>query len=477
MIYSFFKSKLIRNVLLNSLFCFLLCFVFAEETTWNLAITKLDGKSEFTELVPKLVYETLPKDFQWELTKAEQIARFEKSKETEKKSILSKIKSTQTEKDSLIFKYSSQATIKAKAKECDQKLSEYYIQIDELNSTQLEKFDFTLANVKIHDETKNQNEKLDNSKYDAVLKGTLTENYGFLQVKLQLVSTVTNDIFGEFSVVFPEEELDNLVKELVFQVNQLFCKTETIDFTVKVLPEDAAENSIIRIDQQVYKNSVSALKLTKGEHVISVESKGFETKSFKYDFSEKDKYTVTVNLSKSTPTEITVKIPLLDQLKENASIYVGGNIAQFQNEQDFSVATINVQKLPTLGEITVFNSELEQPITTFVNIKGTENLSVIEYEKITATTRIENARKTMYTSYGLFLLSLPFSFYANGRFNDVSSVIQTGTQTQKLINSYNFWNIGSKVSSGLVWTTGINFVFQLIRYMTVANSVLPKTIE
>ena len=80
----------------------------------------------------------------------------------------------------------------------------------------------------------------------------------------------------------------------------------------------------------------------------------------------------------------------------------------------------------------------------------------------------------MYTSYGVLLLTLPLSFYSNGRLGDVTNIINSGVKTEELIQKYNFWNATSKISTGISISAGINLLIQLGRYIYTANTVLPQ---
>ena len=80
----------------------------------------------------------------------------------------------------------------------------------------------------------------------------------------------------------------------------------------------------------------------------------------------------------------------------------------------------------------------------------------------------------MYNSYGIFLLTLPFTFYANGRLTDITNRINSGLYTEDMLAKYNAWKVTSGISIGVSVSAGINMLVQLGRYIYTANTVLPQ---
>ena len=122
------------------------------------------------------------------------------------------------------------------------------------------------------------------------------------------------------------------------------------------------------------------------------------------------------------------------------------------------------------------NPEKKQEIkyaSTFFRLTG-DSIKPISIRTNSSSVLIEQARKRMYTSYGILLLTLPLSFYSNGRMTDVTNLINSGVRTEELIQKYNFWNTTSKISTGISISAGINLLIQLGRYIYAANTVLPQ---
>ena len=89
------------------------------------------------------------------------------------------------------------------------------------------------------------------------------------------------------------------------------------------------------------------------------------------------------------------------------------------------------------------------------------------------STEIEKSRKTMYNSYAALMLSMPLLFFSNGTQIAAKNAYLYGMsdikRSQQWMNVRNF-------SNALSITLGLNFAFQLGRYLLKANSVLPQEI-
>lgn len=490
--------------------------------TWQISPMIFSGKTEYQELIPKLILQAFPENITRVLTYEEQKIAYEDFIETEKEKLENKIQSLKTEKDQLFFK-NTDANSKAK------KRAEIESQIKEL-SEQLQKieiensFEYKEKDAKIvfsESFVKNENLLQINNKKDvkAILSGDVTEKNGFLLIKAKISLLPLNinqddlSFQGLFSMdattVGTYSDIQKMASELSQQFLSFIMNKEKVQVSVKVFPEELFENALITIDGIIYKNQVDNLFLQQGEHKISVEAPGYEVRNFTTLLEEpKKRYEYSVYLSPKKDVELQVlgdgKKLIEEEINLNdVNVYIAGIKQPTIITDNELKSTFNARKTPVLGEFSLpIISELEEDLkdnqkenldekddvedsenpekkqeikyaSTFFRLTG-DSIKPITIRTNSSSVLIEQARKRMYTSYGILLLTLPLSFYSNGRMTDVTNIINSGVRTEELIQKYNFWNTTSKISTGISISAGINLLIQLGRYIYAANTVLPQ---
>jgi hypothetical protein len=304
-------------------------------------------------------------------------------------------------------------------------------------------------------------------------------------------------------------DIQKMASELSQQFLSFIMNKEKVQVSVKVFPEELFENALITIDGIIYKNQVDNLFLQQGEHKISVEAPGYEVRNFTTLLEEpKKRYEYSVYLSPKKDVELQVlgdgKKLIEEEINLNdVNVYIAGIKQPTIITDNELKSTFNARKTPVLGEFSLpIISELEEDLkdnqkenldekddvedsenpekkqeikyaSTFFRLTG-DSIKPITIRTNSSSVLIEQARKRMYTSYGILLLTLPLSFYSNGRMTDVTNIINSGVRTEELIQKYNFWNTTSKISTGISISAGINLLIQLGRYIYAANTVLPQ---
>jgi len=82
----------------------------------------------------------------------------------------------------------------------------------------------------------------------------------------------------------------------------------------------------------------------------------------------------------------------------------------------------------------------------------------------------------MYTAFGLFLMSLPFSFYSYGRLDSAMNAYRAGSQTAQIVEAVKKDRIFYFISLAASVALGINWGIRLGGYVKAANSLLPEII-
>ncbi|AEE16426.1 hypothetical protein [Treponema brennaborense] len=247
-----------------------------------------------------------------------------------------------------------------------------------------------------------------------------------------------------------------------------------------VQPEAAAAAARISVDGSL---SVSAgrakdgVTLSAGVHTVTVESAGYKTTGFTYDFSQEAAFRTVIRLEKLEPktVDFTLDVPL------PGTFFINGLTASSDPVR------IPVTSDVVLGEFVLApppgsegNAAKTPPVSTFftADVSGVRNLTDIS-ASITAETqdlafRIEKRRKTMYNSYSALLVSLIPSVASYGMYVDSYNGWAMGYKDEQ---ERRMWKTVSDCSIALSVGFGINFIVQLGRYIFAANAILPKTAE
>ena len=455
---------------------------------WLVSPMAFSGDEAYSELFPLLILDSFPENITRITTLEENTLLYINQLKKEKNTLFQKINDIKSNIDKLFFQNISST-------EKNKKRIEYENQIKEIES-EIQKIDekLNLENGFVEEEKLIKIEKtfvpddfLENFtnqvKINGVLSGSVTEQNGFLFVKAKITVLAENPFFYETASVGTYEEIQEIAANLAGDFLSFLMNKEKITLSVSVFPEEIRNQVSITIDGNLYKNKVENLSLQQGEHNFSIEAPGFATRNFSAFLDDSHKvYNYSVYLEETSPETLEVflnaeKLEATKNPEEELALYVGGIKTPLEFSEDSIFASVIVENPPVLGEITVpivtGTEEETKYASTFFRLTG-DSIKPIVVQTESSSSLIEKARKRMYTSYGVFLLTLPFSFYTNGRMVDITNTINSGLYTDEMLRKYNSWKIASGISLGVSVTAGVNMLIQLGRYIYTANSVLPQ---
>ena len=466
---------------------------------WIITPQKFSGKAEYQELVPKLILESLPENISRDITLEEQEAQWEENYRAKSKELISKLSKLQTEKDQLFFKSSDKNSKKKELAQIEAKINDAYKEIEKHEQEYLSLFQFEEQSkiIEISDKFVDSDflstEESNTKKIDAVLSGNVIEQNGFLFIKSK-ITILPLEYFEEtesFEGIFSMEasavgnysEIQDMTMEIAQNFLSFLMNKDKIQVSVQVFPEEIKSNVTITIDGTIYKNQVENLALQQGEHSFSVEAPGYETRNFTNIFEDSGKtynYSVYLTPIQETDVELLAQLDIPPNAEINTDeigLYVGGIKHSLSFEDEQLKANFLATKFPIFGEFTVplvtGSEEDAQYASTFFRITGS-SMKPVTIKTESSTDLIEKARKRMYTSYGILLSTLPFSFYADGRLTDVVNAINSGVYNDEMYEKYLNWRTAYKISIGTSLVAGINMIIQLGRYIYTANTVLPQ---
>ncbi len=294
-----------------------------------------------------------------------------------------------------------------------------------------------------------------------LISGTIEDIGGYFLVSVVLDTGYgkTKDIF--FREAMPhdgvQEILDRLTDRLVPELSNR--RPITINFSV-----DPPEAKLF-IDNRLVQDHASPVRLFTGEHSIQISSPGYEPAERTATFDTLDRYTVSVALK---PLE-TVTVAF-DTGNQDASVYFE---TRYFGTQSF---TAEIPARTLIGEALHGDAK-----TFFIyphsgdNSMKNRSMS-IKVNRVNTEKRIERQRKVLYWSLGFLYCSLPVSMITWGVATNKMQAYDDGrlARTTNTSDEVNKWIAIADVSRGVSIALGVNFLFQLVRYIIAADQTLPK---
>ena len=208
--------------------------------------------------------------------------------------------------------------------------------------------------------------------------------------------------------------------------------------------------------------------LQSGVHEITIDAAGFKSKEFSYDFYGEEEFLVRITMREDQK----MKVFLDSTTSSSGQFYLNALPVENAAEASLSYGTALGEFESAEGYNDYFLLENNNPMS----VNGPFQLQKINVRTSTSdiSAEIEKSRKTMYNSYAALMLSMPLLFFSNGTQIAAKNAYLYGMSDIK--RSQN-WMKMRNFSNALSITLGLNFAFQLGRYLIKANSILPQEIE
>ena len=245
--------------------------------------------------------------------------------------------------------------------------------------------------------------------------------------------------------------------------------------TIKITIEnrEALESVNTYIDDILFKNIDSEFTIDSGVHFIQFTAPGFKNAGTNYYFAGGNSYSINVSLQKTEPK----------------TIYVGSLNAI---DGSFLINGVSAQKLSDgKGKITINGSAVlgqfitEDKTSAFLYVPDSkveqDALYMAKLKAVNHSDFIEKRRRQMYLSYSILVTSLVPTIITKGTVKSYKAILADTEKQKKIdnleekIKTANNWVLSSNISSAISIACGVWFVFELYRYFTAANSVLPQS--
>ncbi len=367
-------------------------------------------------------------------------------------------------------------------------------------------------------------------KINGLVTGSIVVYGSYFSVTAELRVFPGNRFAGTFTEVGSMKDIESVAANLTQSMLPAVANASKINLHFDIKPENAKRNARILIDGVPVELTNDVASVFAGKHSIEVSCEGFDSYSTEFDFrNHLDFYVQVPMLSES---DFVFPLRLKNSMK--GKLFVNGEfVGDVDEENDY--VFIKGRRAPILGQF-IGDASAEKTETDEENVQSDavqpeetkadavqsddenintgdaderEKFSGASEEKKTgeketetnffafffvpemlqeqnvplmyANPRIDNTvlidrrRKAMYRGYSALIVSLPFTFYSFGNFNVEYDRYKAGlTRDAAEVNK---WNTMRWVSIGVTVAAGGCFVFELVRYLRAANSVLPQKVK
>lgn len=256
-------------------------------------------------------------------------------------------------------------------------------------------------------------------------------------------------------------DLDDVAKNIFLQIKDKILNNNPCNIKIKGL----SQNAKFYLDNELQEN-MEEIKIESGVHKIEFIQEGFTTAQTNYYFEPNKDYEINVNLKEENQTKAKIKIePFIE-----GSFYANSILLSKTQEDDYEIM-INGEKI-----LSQFISSDGNSFFFYIKPNPLEDITKysIKIKNTSTSDYIEKRRRWMYTSYSIFVCSLFPKFYTQGKVNSYTQAYNAGTLTsnEDLLKA-NQWIQASNVTTGITIGAGVFFMYELVRYLYSANSVLP----
>lgn len=459
--------------------------LFADD--WVLAAEAFSGDEAVGTLMPSLILDAIPVSLVRTVSEREQIFQKLLVLEKEQKSLSSKLSSLIRERDSVIFSNEGSEAQKKKIADYEKKIADEYALIQE-NADQCAYLESLKSDAEIVNTPENPYfEKLEEkvvlwnqsteslykrkgdaepSDINALITGSVQIRNGFMFVKagLQIFpgTIICDDVIAAGEIA----DAPIIAQELASAFVDTIVNSTPVSLAFSISPSSAEKKAEVTIDGTAVQNPQMFHNFQSGIHFVTIEAPGYEKQMFTYDFSAASRYQIDVTMPSLNPVNLHLTVISSDGTPlDDATVWISGKNA------GLSPVNITVNGRQVLGLI---QGSTGVPTYFALDTGGWNMDAQVTLREESTQSRIEKSRKSLYTSYGLLLLSLPLTFYTYGRMSDAYTAYTQGLPLESTAKAFKTWQILERISLCVTIGCGANMVYRLVQYMKDADSVLPE---
>ena len=305
--------------------------------------------------------------------------------------------------------------------------------------------------------------EMNSCKINLLITGSISSYGDFISVSLDLYLYPGCKKIASLMEVGTLKEIDLLTTSLVGQMIPFFTNAMPVKIKLEITPEAAMENTRFFIDDVLQVSNEESITLEAGQHNFEFTCEGYKTISTNYVFEGNRNYKIQVNLQPVVEGHIEIGLikPLEGEIFANA---------QLAKEVDSKKARIKINGNAIMGQFVDKDGHtdffyLPEDLyydQSFVSIKPKPR-DRDEY--------IDVRRRWFYASYSMLIVSLIPTFYTYGNLMNEVKLYYSGNVRY---NEANTWQVASNVCQCVSIACGAFMVYELVRYLIAADSVLPQ---
>lgn len=306
------------------------------------------------------------------------------------------------------------------------------------------------------------------AKINALVTGKLTVYGSYISVAVTLFQFPGAKEIAHAAEVGLIDELGSIAASIAGQLTPAVVDSIPIELSFEVLPKQALESLVVGIDDVVFRNIPKNFPLNAGIHTLRFSADGYESVSTSFMFRGSQKFHVQVQLNKKSDKTISLvtKKPLLGNIVAD-----GIDFGEVSPQNRFSQITVNNHHI--LGQ---FIDTDGNPAAFFIEQKLlSEELLQIDVKPFDRSKYIDTRRRWMYGAYTSLIISLIPKFYVYGNYyaNAMAYRNSDAISYEQALK----WQNADYITTGISVGCGVFFVYELIRYLVAANTVLPANAQ
>ncbi|MBR5647159.1 MAG: hypothetical protein IKX23_11015 [Treponema sp.] len=297
-------------------------------------------------------------------------------------------------------------------------------------------------------------------KINALITGTITKYSDYVKITVELYLYPGAKLIASVTEVGNLNEADLISTSIARELSPAITNAIPVKILLTVENEVLDSKLEMYIDDVLQSGIPEEFIIDSGIHYIQFIADGYDSAGASYAFSGNKIYSINVLMKKTEQQNINIT---LAQPSEG-DFFSNGQKAEKLTEE-YSRITINGKEI--LGEFIASKDK-----TVFFYIPA-DNLEADKTYMVTANPEntsayIEKHRRKMYFSYSMLITSVIPLMVTRGQYQTYANTSSSNE------NELNAWHTASIVSAGITIGCGVWFVYELVRYLIAADSVLPK---
>ncbi len=267
------------------------------------------------------------------------------------------------------------------------------------------------------------------------------------------------------------DDADLMAESIASKLTPAIANSMPCTIRINIEPVQARAVQKTYIDDILFTNLDSDFTIDSGVHFIQFTASGYRNAGTNYYFEGGKSYQITVSLVETE--EKTIYLGSLNNL--TGSFLINGSAAQELTDGN---SRIVINGNAVLGEFITEDKNTAYFYIPEDKVLG-DTLYTAKLKTVNHTDFIEKRRREMYLSYSILVTSLIPTVICRGTVKSYKAIL-ADSQKQKQIDNLdekigtaNKWVVASNVSSAISVVCAVWFAFELYRYFTAANSVLP----